>query len=214
MSKAKYAAIGLAIVLVSLVVVVAGVYLIPYTAVEIPPACETSLGAGLPVSSASIHFTLGDKTEAPVELQRAIPDYAVPGAGRGVLLASDSKSAVVVEVSNGSSFSSTLFLVDTQDKAVLRSLNFPVDTLVAAFSGGIAYIYYGGLGYEFNETTGAPIGDMVKLDNYRDVTTSGGDAYIQTDALVLELSSVRGLVYHPDLAFAGIAYGCLVPQPF
>ncbi|MDA4132729.1 MAG: hypothetical protein OK454_06345 [Thaumarchaeota archaeon] len=59
----------------------------------------------------------------------------------------------------------------------------------------------------------ARIGDAIKLDNYRAVYASGGDIYIQADALILEASSSRGLAYRPDLAFAGIAYGCLVPQP-
>jgi hypothetical protein len=213
LSRAKYATICLAVMLVSLITLVAGTYLLPYTVVEIPPACETSLGPASPVSSASIHIALWSKTETPVELQRAIPNYAVPGVGKGVLLATGPNSAVVVEVSNGTSFSSTLFLVNTKDGTVLTRISFPIDTLVAAFSGGIAYVYFGGLGYEFNATTGAHVGDAIKYDNYRDVYTSSWKTYIQTDALILEVSSTRGLAYHPDLALGGIAYGCLVPQP-
>jgi hypothetical protein len=182
LSRTKYATICLAVIVVSLVTLVAGIYLVPYTAVEIPPACMTGLGSASPVSTAIIHFTLWGKTETSVELQRAIPNYMISGTGKAVLLANGSKSAVVVEVSNETSFSSTLFLVDTKDLTVLRSMSFPGDTLVAAFSGGIAYVYYGGLGYEFNATTGAPFGDAIKVDNYRDVSKSNGEAYIQADA--------------------------------
>lgn len=213
MSRAKYATICLAVIVVSLVTLVAGIYLVPYTVVEIPPACETGLGPTSPVSAAIIHVTLWGKTETSVELQRAIPNYVTPGAGKGVVLANGSESAVVVEVSNNSTFRSTLLLVDTKGGTVLRSMSFPADTLVAAFSGGIAYVYYGGLGYEFNATTGAQFGDAIKIDNYRDVSKSNGDAYIQADALILEASWSQGLVYHPDLTFGGIAYGCLVPRP-
>ncbi|MDA4132728.1 MAG: hypothetical protein OK454_06340 [Thaumarchaeota archaeon] len=97
--------------------------------VEIPPACETSLGPASPVSSAGIHIALWGKTETSVELQRAVPNYLIRGEGEGVLLANGSKSAVVAEVSNGTAFSSTLFLVDTKDGVVLRSISFPEDTL-------------------------------------------------------------------------------------
>jgi hypothetical protein len=211
LSRTKYATIFLAVVLVSLVTVVAGIYLVPYTEIEIPPACESALGPAPPVPAAIIHFALWSKTETRVELQRAVPNYTIAGTGEGILLANGSKSAVVVEVNNDTSFSSTLFLVDTKDGTVLRSMSFPGDTLVAVFSGGIAYIYYGGLGYEFNATTGAPFRDAIKVDNYRDVSKSHGEARIQEDALILEVSWSKGLVYHPDLSFGGIAYGCLVP---
>ena len=216
MKRSRAAIIGLALVILgSLLGVVGSIYLIPYAVVEIPPACETATVAGQgssPVPSAIVRTDpFGKGSTVGVQLQRADPGYWVPDVGDGVLLAEASGSAVVAIVSNDTTFSSTVYLVDMTAGRVLWSMSFAGDTLVAGFSDGIAYVYYSGFGYEVNAATGAPVGDIIKLDNYRAVSVSGGATYIQTGAFIVEVSSGRGLVTHTDLEFAGLAFDCLVP---
>jgi hypothetical protein len=216
MRRSRVAIICLVLLLGSILAVVGSIYLIPYTVVEIPSACEAATLSGqgsspVPSRIDNIDPLGGGGSTAGVLLQRADPDYPVPVVGDGILLAEDSGSAVVAVVSNDTTFSSSVYLVDMVTEKVLWSMSFAGDTLVAGFGGGTAYVYYSGLGYEVNAATGAPVGDIIKLDNYRAVYEAGGATYIQTDAFIAEVNAGRGLVTHTDLKFEGLAFDCLVP---
>lgn len=220
MSKSKYAAVCVAIIFASLSAVVAAGYLAPYTVVAVPSACKASPGPTTLVTSSRIHFDLWSKTRTVIALRPALPNYEIPGVGKGVLLTNDSSTAVAAELSGAPSFGGTLYFVDLGKEKVVASMVFPQDPLLAvisrgvvaaALNRGVAYVYFSGLGYEFNTTTGALVGNTVKWDNYREVYSSGGEAYVQIDAYVFDASSGRGLAYHPNLAFSGVAYGCLLP---
>lgn len=138
----------------------------------------------------------------------------MPTVGRGELLTSDARYSVVVVVDfNSPQFNSTLYIVDKSDNAVITKTSFSNDFLETTITGGASYLYNGGLGYIISASNGETANRIFTVDNYRDISSTNGGIVMQTTAIIAWLYGNRGLLYHPDLAFSGIAYGCMVLQP-
>ena len=146
--------------------------------------------------------------------------YNLPEVGTGVLLASDSESAVVVTIdSSQPPFPSTVYLVNKNDNRIIQGLKFNNDVVSATIEEGVLYIYNDKLGYLLDARTGEFEEDFLLIDNYGGLSetdrpiisrASSGYWYMETTA-VLSSWKIDGTVRsRPLLTFNGIARGCFI----
>ncbi len=83
--------------------------------------------------------------------------YTLPNVGTGVLITSDSQSAVVAMIDyNHPPFASTVFLVNKADNKIIQTMKFNNDVISATIEDGILYIYNDKLGELIDAHTGEP----------------------------------------------------------
>ena len=189
-------------------------YLYPYDSIQIPSDCKdvSMIGSNKTTYGNLIHTGFLSAQSKTTKLLHFIdPDYNIPGIGTGVLLAGDARSAVVVVIDyNNSDFSSTLYVLNRVNNSTVTQISFSNDFLAAAFKNNGLYIYNGGLGFFLNPVTGGPMSRIFTIDNYRDVSMVGGDALVQTTAIIAGLHGDGSFFDEPSLNFSVIAYGCLL----
>lgn len=147
-------------------------------------------------------------------------EYAVPGVGIGILLASDSESAVVAMIDGAHpSFPGTLFLVHKKSNNVLQRMQFSNDILSAAIADGIVYIYNDKLGYLIDAHTGEFQETVLIIDNYGGLTqtdrpfisrASDGHWYMEITAVISSWNIDGTVKSRRHLTFNGIALGCFI----
>lgn len=162
----------------------------PFSSVAVPPSCSDAIS----------HLPAG----------RA---YQVPGVGTaGTLLTSSSTSAVVLVANYGHRpFRSTVYLIDRQRDAVVRSLDFSNDVIAARIDHGVLYLYDQALLYPMDATTGRTLHGVVRFDNFRLLYESGGERRMQTSAAISSWGFDGHLVDAFNDHFATVAYGCYRP---
>ena len=137
-------------------------------------------------------------------------NYPVPGIGIGTLLAGDSSSAVAVVTDYAHyPYASTVYLINKSENKVIRSMYFNNDIIGAAIDDGTLYLFNDKIGYTIDTQTGGYVNDLIRIDNYRGIYTSGNNTYVQT---TLEISEINedGSVSHRRMDMRVIAYGCLL----
>lgn len=146
--------------------------------------------------------------------------YTLPDAGTGVLIASDSQSAVVVIIdSSQPPFPSTLYLVNQSDTKIIQTMRFGNDVVSATIDEGILYIYNDKLGYLLDAHTGEFEEDFLLIDNYGGLSetdrpilsrASSGHWYMETTAVISSWNVDGNVRSRPHLTFNGIALGCFI----
>ena len=136
-------------------------------------------------------------------------EYTVPGLGMGILLASDSRSSVLVLVDRSKPlFNSTVFLVNKSNNESIMNMKFNNDVIGAGISDGTLYLFNDRLGYFIDTANGQYVRNVIETDNYRGLYASGNTTYMQTN---MELSAVNvngSVISHMILHFASLVYGC------
>jgi len=195
-------------------IIVGSMYLYPYDSVQIPSACDNAamIGSNNTARGNLIQTSfLITQSETTMPLHFISPDFNMPKLGKGVLLTSDAKSAVVVMVDfNNSNFNSTLYLLSKSDNSTIAEMSFSNDFLAATIRNNVLYIYNGGLGYFLNPNSGESVNKIFSIDNYRDVSVTGDSAIIQTTAIIAGLYADGSFFNEPNLNFNAMAYGCLI----
>ena len=146
--------------------------------------------------------------------------YALPAVGTGILLASDSQSAVVVMIDSGQPpFPSILYLVHKSDNRIIQRMGFNNDVVSATIVDGILYIYNDKLGYVLDARTGELEPDFLLIDNYGGLSesdrpiisrASSGHWYLETTAIISSWNIDGTVRSRPRLTFNGIARGCFI----
>jgi hypothetical protein len=146
--------------------------------------------------------------------------YTLPDVGTGLLIASDSKSAVVALVDyEHAPYPSTVLLVDTSDDAVIQRISFPNDIISAAIDQGILYLFNDKLGYLIDARTGEPEQNFLVIDNYGGLSesdrpiisrASDGHWYFETTAMISSWDVDGTVLSRRHLTFNGIVRGCFI----
>lgn len=99
--------------------------------------------------------------------------YALPGRGTGILLVSDTESAVVAMIDGDHPpFPGSVFLVNRNDNKILLGMGFNNDVISAAIDDGIVYIFNDKLGYLIDARTGEFEEHFLIIDNYGGLSQS------------------------------------------
>lgn len=146
--------------------------------------------------------------------------YTLPNGDTGILIISDSASAIVAQVDyRQPPFSSTVFIINKNENTILQSMNFNNDVISAALDEGIAYIFNDKLGYLYDSRTGAWKETFLIIDNYGGLSESDrpiisrastGHWYMETTAVISSWSVDGTVKSRPHLIFNGIARGCFI----
>jgi len=161
----------------------------------------------VPIPAACIDNAAHFRSSLPATL-----DATLPGIGTGTLLTSDAQSALVVMTDyTASPLSTTVYLIDKNNRQVLNSLHFEKDGVSAAFHNGTLYLFNDLLLYLFDAHTGAFVHDSVKIDNFRGVYASNNALYLQTTLTISAIDSHGHFLPQLNLHLAGIAFGCFFP---
>ena len=139
--------------------------------------------------------------------------FQVPGVGtEGTLLTSSPHSAVVLDATYGHRpFTSTVYVIDRQQDAVVRSLDFSDDVIATAIDHGVLYLYDDAILYPIDVTTGRALHGVVRFDNFRLLYESRGERRMQTSAAISSWGFNGRLVDAFNDHFATVAYGCYHP---
>jgi len=148
------------------------------------------------------------------------PAYELPGTGTGVLVAGNEQTAVVAMIDyTRAPYPGTVYVVNRSDNRILRRMDFPDDTIIAAIDSGIVYLYNDKLGYLINARTGAPEKTFLKIDNYGGLSASDRPVlqgaperrrYLETTAVISSWSTDGTVRSRSRLTMNGIAYNCFV----
>lgn len=145
--------------------------------------------------------------------------YEVPGYGRGILLAKSAETAVAEIAAAEPPHVSNVFVIDTIDRRVVKTLTFPNDVVMATVDDGIAYIYNDKLGFFLDARTGELKPTFLTMDNYSGMSrvehpvlpnTPGNAWYVERDAIISSWGvdgSVRSL---PHMFLNATARGCYI----
>lgn len=146
--------------------------------------------------------------------------YELPGVGAGVLITADERTAVVAMIDYAKApYPTTVYVVSRKDGTVLRRMNFPNDTIVAAIDKGVVYLYDDKLGYTLDARTGAPERNLLLIDNYGGLSRgdrpvlikpSGRHWYLETSAVISSWGLDGSVRSRPRLTMSGIAFNCFV----
>ena len=146
--------------------------------------------------------------------------YTLPGAGTGVLLASDAESALMVMIDPSQPpFPSSVYLINKRDNKMIRGMGFNNDVVSATIQDGVLYIYNDKLGYLLDARTGELEEDFLLIDNYGGLTetdrpiisrASSGHWYMETTAVISSWKIDGTVRSRPDLTLNGIARGCFI----
>jgi len=146
--------------------------------------------------------------------------YTLPGGDTGILIASNTESAVVALVDyEHPPFPSTVFLVNDSDNEIIGSMRFNNDVISATIDEGIVYIYNDKLGYLIDARTGKSEESFLLIDNYGGLTetdkpiisrASSGHWYMETTAVISSWNIDGTVKSRPHLTFNGIARGCFI----
>ena len=146
--------------------------------------------------------------------------YTLPDTSTGILLASDTQSAVVVTVDSGQPpFPSTLYLINKSDDRITQRLSFNNDVISATIEDSVLYIYNDKLGYLLDARTGEFEEDFLLIDNYGGLSesdrpiisrASDGHWYLETTAVISSWEIDGTVRSRPYLTFNGIARGCYI----
>ena len=205
------------VVIVALLIMPIGcMYLFPYRSVQFPATCSdvSAIGSNYTIYGNYIDSNLlTAQTRTKIPLQYIQPNFSIPTVGRGVLLASDAKSAVVVVVDyNNSLFNSTLLLVNKSDNSILKEMSFNNDFLAATINSNILYVFNSGLGYFIDTNNGMSVNRIFTIDNYRGISLSHNIVTMRTTAVVAGLYASGRVMYQSKMTFSDIDYGCIVDQ--
>lgn len=188
---------GIAFVLSVLVYVVSPQF--ARTSVQLPASCDAFDGSFDPPA----HLT-----------------YTLPDIGTGVLIASDTESAVVAMVDyEHAPYPSTVLLVDSGDDVIIQSMSFPNDIISAAIEQGILYLFNDKLGYLIDAHTGELEQNLLTIDNYGGLSesdrpiisrASDGHWYFETTAVISSWNTDGTVISRRHLTFNGIVRGCFI----
>ena len=84
------------------------------------------------------------------------------------------------------------------------------DAVVAAFDGGIVFIWDDKIGYAISAASGDPLGALVRSDNYRGIFMIGDSRHLQLDAEVSAIGLAGTVVSYHAFPVAGIVDGCVI----
>lgn len=158
----------------------------PYTSVAVPAACA--------------------RTTPSVPPDRTVP---IPGHGSGILLAEAADRAVAVEVgSSPAPRPIAAYLIDRSTEHILWEVPIQSGVVVVAIDGGIVFLWDDKIGLTVSAATGAPLGALVRSDDYRGAYTDGGVRRLQLDAEVTAIGLGGELFSHRTFALAGVIDGC------
>jgi hypothetical protein len=156
----------------------------------------------------------GGRLEPPSHLKHTLKDGSV-----GVLVASDGRTDVVAVSGDQPPFPTTVFLVDRNDGATLRTLRFENDVIAASIDDGTLVIYNDKLGHLLDARTGEAEKNFLLIDNYGGLSESDrpvisrastGHWYMETTA-VLSAWRLDGRVWsRRHLTFDCVALGCYI----
>jgi hypothetical protein len=146
--------------------------------------------------------------------------YALPGRGTGILLVSDTESAVVAMIDGDyPPFPGSVFLVNKKDSKILLGMGFNNDVISAAIDGGVVYIFNDKIGYLIDARTGEFQEHFLIIDNYGGLSqsdrpvisrASDGHWYMETTASISSWNINGTVKSRPHLTFNGIALGCFI----
>jgi hypothetical protein len=169
------------------------------TSVRLPASCDGIDGAISPPASLA---------------------YTLPGMATGILLASDERSVVVAVIdATSASATSTVYLANKRDNAILRQMRFDNDVVIASIAGGVLYLFNDKLGYLIDTGTGQRQANFLIIDNYGGLSesdrpivsrASDGHWYLETTAIISSWKTDGTVRSRPHLTMSGIARGCFV----
>ena len=146
--------------------------------------------------------------------------YTLPTGEIGILITSDAEFAVVAQIDHEHPpFSSTVFLVNKNENAIIQSMRFNNDVVSASIDDGIAYIYNDKLGYLLGANSGKFQENILIIDNYGGLSESDrpfflrpstGHWYMETSAIISSWNVDGTVKSRPHLTFNGIALGCYI----
>ena len=146
--------------------------------------------------------------------------YTLPGGGTGILLTSDTQSALVAVVDYEHSPSpSTVHLVNKSNNQIIQSWRFNNDVISATIADGTLYLYNDKLGALIDARTGAYEQSVLLIDNYGGLSetdrpfisrASSGHWYIETTAVISSWNMDGTMKSRPYLILNGIARGCFI----
>lgn len=150
--------------------------------------------------------------------------YSLPGGKSGILLVENEQSVLAATIDGDRSpFASTVYLVRKGDRkidnVILRQMPFNSDIVMAALDAGTLYLYNDKLGYLIDERTGDFENNILLIDNYGGLTetdkplfptTSNGDWFFETKAVVSSWGVDGTVKSRPHLTMTGISMGCYV----
>ena len=87
------------------------------------------------------------------------------------------------------------------------------DAVVAAFDGGIVFLWDDKIGYAISASTGDPLGALVRSDDYRGIFMIGGSRHLQLDAEVTAIGLGGTIFSYHAFHLAGIVDGCAFDLP-
>ncbi len=158
----------------------------PYASVVVPPGCARAVA---------------------VPPDRTID---IAGHGSGVLLAEAGDRAVAIAVaSSPSPRPLAAYLIDRPTSHVLWETSIASDAVVAAFDGGIVFLWDDKIGYTVSASSGDPLGALVRSDNYRGIYMIGDSRQLQLDAEVSAIGLAGTVVSYHAFHVAGIVDGCV-----
>ena len=100
------------------------------------------------------------------------------------------------------------YLIDRPTSKVLWETSLASDAVVAAFDGGIVFLWDDKIGYAISASSGDPLGALVRSDNYRGIFLIGGSRYLQLDAEVTAVGLGGSIFSYHAFQVAGIIDGC------
>jgi hypothetical protein len=146
--------------------------------------------------------------------------YTLPDGSTGILIISDTATAVVALVDFGQPpYPTTVLIVNRHNDQVLRSLQFGNDVISAALANNILYLFNDKLGYLINPQTGQFEDVALTIDNYGGLSetdrplisrASSGHWYMETTAVISSWHIDGRVISRPHLTFNGIARGCFI----
>jgi hypothetical protein len=142
------------------------------------------------------------------------PTVDIDGHGPGVLLADAGDRAVVIGVaSSPSPRPLAAYLIDRATSRVLWETSLASDAVVAAFDGGVVFLWDDKIGYAISASTGDPLSALVRSDNYRGIFMIGDSRHLQLDAEVTAIGLGGTVFSHREFHVAGIVDGCAFGLP-
>jgi hypothetical protein len=144
------------------------------------------------------------------------PDRTIdlPGRGSGVRLADSGDRTLAISMSSSPSPRPlAAHMIDRSTFQVLWETTLASDVVVAAFDGGLVFVWDDKLGYAIDAATGDPLGALVRSDNYRGTFMIGDSRHLQLDAEVTSIGLGGSIFSHQAFNLAGVVDGCTFGLP-
>jgi hypothetical protein len=146
--------------------------------------------------------------------------YTLPEFGAGILITSDTESAVVAMIDyEHAPYPSDVLLVNTSDNVIIQSMSFPNDIISGAIDRGVLYLFNDKLGYLIDARTGELEQNFLIVDNYGGLSesdrpiisrASDGRWYFETTAVISSWNIDGTVISRRHLTFNGIVRGCYI----